>query len=109
MKAKFSLEIIPKQVEKIKDLPKDIVDDIYITYIPGASPQDIINASETILNYGFTPIPHCPARTIPEEEFFGTCSAPDQNSAPVSQSVVIGLLILAPVGLLWAYRRYRKK
>ncbi len=70
MKAKFSLEIIPKQVEKIKDLPKDIVDDIYITYIPGASPQDIINASETILNYGFTPIPHCPARTIPDEEFF---------------------------------------
>ena len=51
MKAKFSLEISPKQVEKIKDLPKDIVDDIYITYIPGASPQDIINASETILNY----------------------------------------------------------
>ncbi len=46
---------------------------------------------------------------VPEEEFFGTCSAPDQNSAPVSQSVVNGLLILAPVGLLWAYRRYRKK
>ena len=46
---------------------------------------------------------------LPEEEFFGTCSAPDQNSAPVSQSVVNGLLILAPVGLLWAYRRYRKK
>ena len=46
---------------------------------------------------------------VPEEEFFGTCSAPDQKSVPVAQSVANGLLILAPLGLLWAYRRYRKK
>ena len=46
---------------------------------------------------------------VPEEEFFGTCSAPDQKSAPVAQSVANGLLILAPLGLLWVYRRYRKK
>ncbi len=68
MKTKFSLEIIPKQVEKIKDIPKDLVDDVYVTYIPGSSPNDVINASETILNYGFNPVPHCPARTIPDEE-----------------------------------------
>ena len=46
---------------------------------------------------------------VPQEEFFGTCSAPDQESAPIAQSVANGLLILAPLGLVWGYRRFRKK
>ena len=49
------------------------------------------------------------AMPVPEEEFFGTCSAPNQESAPIAQSVANGLLILAPLGLVWVYRRYRKK
>ena len=49
------------------------------------------------------------ATPVPEEEFFGTCSAPNQESAPIAQSVANGLLILAPLGLVWVYRRYRKK
>jgi len=69
MKKQVSLEIIPKQVQKVESIPKGLVDDIYVTYIPGSAPSDVVNASETILSYGFNPIPHCPARTIPDEEF----------------------------------------
>jgi len=66
---------------------------------PTATP--VIAASEIVVEEEPT--------VIPEEQFFGTCSAPDQKSAPVAQSVANGLLILAPMGLLYAYRRYRKK
>ena len=34
---KNSLEIIPKQVDRITNLPKNLFGDVYIAYIPGES------------------------------------------------------------------------
>jgi hypothetical protein len=47
-----------------------------------------------------------PEATPDPSGFFGTCSAPTQD-VPVRASVANGLLLLGPLGLIWAYRRRR--
>ena len=61
---KNSLEIIPKQVGRIANLPKNLFGDVYIAYIPGESFTNIVSASKYIINQGFKPVPHVPARSI---------------------------------------------
>jgi len=97
MKSKFSLEMLPKQVGKIKDVPKSIVDDIYITYIPGSSRNEIVNAAKIILESGFNPIPHCPARTIPDEQFLVNYLR-DLVQVGVKCILVIGGSVSKPTG-----------
>ena len=65
---KNSLEIIPKQIERITNLPKGLFGDIYIAYIPGDSYTNILSASKYIIDHGFRPVPHIPARNILNEE-----------------------------------------
>jgi len=47
-----------------------------------------------------------PTPTPDPAGFFGTCSAPSKE-VPVKIGVVNGLLLLGPLGLIWAYRRRR--
>ncbi|MEG3581736.1 MAG: hypothetical protein VX359_02050 [Chloroflexota bacterium] len=62
---KYSLEILPKQVSNISKLNTDFFADVYITHIPGSSLDDLVSAASTILDAGFNPIPHIPARSFP--------------------------------------------
>ena len=59
-----SLEIVPKQMERITLLPENLFKDIYVAFIPGDSINNIIKTCKFILNCGYTPIPHVPARNI---------------------------------------------
>ena len=63
-----SLEIIPKQTERLKDLPENLFGDIYVAFIPGDSTQNIIESCEFIIECGYTPVPHVPARNIKNEK-----------------------------------------
>lgn len=54
-------------------------------------------------------VPEEEPTNVPQEEFFGTCSSPDQKFVPIEQGMANGLLLVAPLGLIWAYRRYRRK
>ena len=65
---KFSIEIIPKQIERLKYLPKDVCSEIYVAYIPGEKFENIVEASKSLIKDGFKVIPHCPARTIPSKK-----------------------------------------
>ena len=65
---KNSFEIIPKQVDKIANLPKNLFGDVYIAYIPGESFDNVVSASKYIINHGFKPVPHVPARSISNKE-----------------------------------------
>jgi len=65
---KNSLEIIPKQTERITNLPKGIFGDIYIAYIPGDSYNNVVSASKYVIDKGYRPVPHVPARNILNEE-----------------------------------------
>ena len=65
--SKYSLEIIPKQIERIDILPKDSFRDIYVAFIPGDSYKNIILASKTLIAKGYNPVPHIPSRSILDE------------------------------------------
>jgi|TARA_B110000263_G_C15176942_1_gene449697 methylenetetrahydrofolate reductase (NADPH) len=65
--SKYSLEIIPKQIERIEILPKDKFQDIYVAFIPGDDYKNIILASKTLIDKGYNPVPHIPSRSILDE------------------------------------------
>ncbi len=66
--SKFSLEIVPKQLERLTNLPENQFGDVYVAFIPGDNHENIARASESILNMGYNPIPHIPARSITSEK-----------------------------------------
>ena len=65
---KNSLEIIPKQSDRIKTLSKELFNEIYIAYIPGDSFNNIVEASKFVIEQGFISVPHIPARNILDED-----------------------------------------
>ena len=64
---RYSLEIVPKQIERLKILPPKMFKDIYVAFIPGDNISNIIEASKLLKSQGFNPVPHCPARSILDE------------------------------------------
>ena len=64
---KFSIEILPKQKDKIPDINKKYFNDVYITHIPGSPLKDLIDTSEAVLNNNLNPVPHLPARSMESE------------------------------------------
>ena len=65
---KFSVEILPRQKSKIFELSNDFFEDIYITHIPGSPSDELVQTSELILNEGFNPVPHIPARSFSSDD-----------------------------------------
>ena len=47
---KYSIEILPKQKDKIPKINNDYFEDVYVTHIPGSPPSDLIEASKDVLN-----------------------------------------------------------
>ena len=62
-----TIEIVPKQFEKIFSLPKNMFGDVYVAFIPGDPVENIISCCEKLVNKGFSVIPHLPARNIKDE------------------------------------------
>ena len=56
----FSLEITMKT--DLSVLPK--LKDVYITMLPGNDYRDVANKAKELVQSGFNPIPHFPARSI---------------------------------------------
>lgn len=65
---KFSIEILPKQKDKIPNINKDYFNDVYVTHIPGSPTKDLIETSSEVLNNNLNPVPHIPARSIESEK-----------------------------------------
>ena len=42
---KFSIEILPKQKDKILEINKNFFNDVYVTHIPGSPTSDLIETS----------------------------------------------------------------
>ena len=63
-----TLEIVPKQYERIFSLPKNMFGDIYVASIPGDPVDNIISSCKQLVNKGFNVIPHLPARNIKDEK-----------------------------------------
>ena len=60
----FTIELNPKVRHKLKSIPLNKKNNVYITYLPDASESDILETVEFVSNNNLTPIPHLPARTM---------------------------------------------
>ena len=84
-----SLEIVPKQLDRLKFLPEKKFKDIFVAFIPGDSYSNIVDASKSLVDLGYNPIPHIPARTILDlyqlEDFLAKL-----DSVGVKEILVIG-------------------
>ena len=71
---RWSLEVIPAHADQVSVF-RGLVDEIFVTMIPGSEPRDILAAIETIASLGFTPVPHLAAREFKSaaqlDEFLG--------------------------------------
>ena len=65
---RHSLEIVPKQLDRLKFLPDNKFEDVFVAFIPGDNYTNIVNASKSLLELNYNPIPHIPARTINNED-----------------------------------------
>jgi len=81
----FSLEISPKT--DLDTLPE--LKDVYITFLPGGDFKDTATKSGELVNKGYNPIPHIPARSIENDnhlkEYINMC-----KDLGVKQCLVIG-------------------
>ena len=60
----FSLEIGPQS--SLDNLPP--VRDVYITMLPGGDYKETAEKSGELVNKGFNPVPHFPARSMKDDE-----------------------------------------
>ena len=60
----FTIELNPKVRHKLKSIPLDRKNNIYITYLPDASETDILETVDFVSKNNLTPITHLPARTM---------------------------------------------
>ena len=70
---RWSLEVIPAHADQVAVF-RGLVDEIFVTMIPGSEPTAVLAAVETIAGLGFTAVPHLAAREFKSaaqlEEFF---------------------------------------
>ncbi len=71
----------------LSTLPK--VNDVYITMLPGNNFKDVANKAKELVQSGFNPVPHFPARSIKDlselKEYVGMC-----KDFGVKQALIIG-------------------
>ena len=60
----FTIELNPKVRHKLNSIPLDKKNNIYITYLPDAEENDILETVEFVAKNNLTPITHLPARTM---------------------------------------------
>ena len=60
----FTIELNPKVRHKINSIPLEKKNNVYITYLPDASENDILETIEFVSKNDLTPITHLPARTM---------------------------------------------
>lgn len=60
----FTIELNPKVRHKINSIPLEKKNNVYITYLPDASENDILETIEFVSKNSLTPITHLPARTM---------------------------------------------
>ncbi len=89
MEKKYSIEIVTNQANELKNLSRDLFDQVHIAYLPSTNQLEIVEACKIVNNLGFRPVPHCPARTI------GTKSSLEKYLKKITNIGVNKLLCIA--------------
>ena len=86
----FTIELNPKVRFKLNSIPLDPKNHIYITYLPDASENDILETVEFVSNQKLTPIPQLPARTMIDLEHVKNFLSEIRKRTDGSKILVIG-------------------
>jgi methylenetetrahydrofolate reductase (NADPH) len=83
----FSIEVTPKV--DVSELPKSI-QEVSITYLPGADDRDMVAQAVRLRQLGFDPIPHVPARSIRDRGHLNQYLTALRTEADIRQVLLIG-------------------
>ena len=86
----FTIELNPKVRFKLNSIPLDSKNHIYITYLPDASENDILETVEFVSNQKLIPIVHLPARTMKDLEHVRDFLKDVRKRTDSSKILVIG-------------------
>ena len=98
--AGYTLEVTPKQVDRVRALTGTVAEGtgIFITAIPGSPAASLVDAAEHIAAGGFKPIPHLAARSFQDLAEVGSLLESLRRRAGVTEVLVIGGSQSHPVG-----------
>ena len=86
-----SIEVMPRTAEKVADfsaiLPKGTR--VYIAHIDGTPIEDMVATAARLRREGMEPMPHFPARSIPDRQTLGGWIARYQGEADVRQGLIL--------------------
>lgn len=96
----YSIEVMPRTAAGIGDfrtlLPAGTR--VYIAHIHGTAIDDMIATAGRLTDEGFHPMPHLPARSIPDAATLELWLRRYRDEAGVEQALVLGGGLAAPVG-----------
>ncbi len=96
----FSIEVMPRTAEKIADfrelLPAGTR--VYIAHIDGTPIEDMVATARRLRAEGYEPMPHFPARSIPDRATLADWVARYQGEAGVRQGLILAGGIATPRG-----------
>ncbi|WP_438976450.1 methylenetetrahydrofolate reductase [Roseicyclus sp.] len=89
--AGYSIEVMPRTAEKVEDfralLPKGTR--VYIAHIDGTPFDEMLATAKRLSAEGYTPMPHFPARTIPDRATLADWIARYQGEAGVTEGLIL--------------------
>lgn len=95
-----SVEVMPKTLAKLPDIdglfPKGTR--VYIAHIAGTPIADMVATAKRLRDAGYTPMPHIPARLVPDQKTFEHWLSAYGNEAGVTQALVLAGGVAVPAG-----------
>jgi methylenetetrahydrofolate reductase (NADPH) len=96
----FSIEVMPRTAEKVEDfralLPAGTR--VYIAHIEGTPIADMVATAARLRREGYEPMPHVPARIIPDRATLADWLARYRGEAGVRQALLLGGGVSTPAG-----------
>ncbi len=96
----FSMEVMPRTAEKVEDfralLPAGTR--VYIAHIEGTPIADMVATAARLRREGYEPMPHFPARIIPDRATLADWIARYKGEADVKQALLLGGGVNTPAG-----------
>jgi methylenetetrahydrofolate reductase (NADPH) len=96
----YSIEVMPRTAEKVADfralLPRGTR--VYIAHIDGTEIGDMVATARRLRAEGFEPMPHFPARSIPDRATLADWIARYRGEADVRQGLILAGGIATPRG-----------
>jgi methylenetetrahydrofolate reductase (NADPH) len=98
--AGYSIEVMPRTAEKVEDfrtlLPKGTR--VYIAHIDGTPFDEMLATAKRLSAEGYTPMPHFPARSIPDRATLADWIARYKGEAGVKEGLILAGGIPSPHG-----------